>query len=77
MVKAKNLYTGTIDSFGVTLWAVAWTWPLQGNIALTVSEVSAAIAAGGILTPATLDNFEGYQATTMVGDQVAEDSVTL
>ena len=75
-IDAQNLYTSQGATINVGLWAVSWTWPVRGSVALTqVSEE--AIADGGILLPSTFDDFQGYDAALEVGTQAADDSVDL
>lgn len=75
-VEAQNLYTSQGASINVALWAVSWTWPIRGSVALNqISEDT--IADGGIILPSTFDEFAGYDAVLEVGTEAAEDSVTL
>lgn len=75
-VEAANLYTSQGASINVALWAVSWTWPIRGSVALNqISEET--IADGGILLPTTFDDFTGYDAVLEVGPGTAEDSVNL
>lgn len=75
-IEAKNLYTSQGAAINVALWAVSWTWPIRGSVALTnISEET--LAEGGILLPSTFDTFTGYDAVLEVGTKAANDSVDL
>lgn len=69
---AECLYTSSLDGLNITLWGVRWRWPVRG--AVITPEFP---GEGGILLPDDLDYFEGYEADTLVGDQLVKDSVDL
>jgi hypothetical protein len=75
-VEAKNLYTSAGGGINAALWAVSWTWPLRGSVALTqISEET--LAEGGILQPSALEAFAGYDAETAVGTGKVPDHIEL
>jgi len=75
-VEAKNLYTSATGGINAALWAVSWTWPLRGSVALTqISEQT--LAEGGILQPSVLETFAGYDASTAVGTDTVADHLDL
>ena len=30
-IEAENLYTGTLDSINISMWAVSWTWKVRAT----------------------------------------------
>jgi hypothetical protein len=67
-IVADCLFSGSLDAINITLWAVHWTWQVRESV-FDGSE-------GGILF-ADLENFEGYDSDTVIGEQHIDDSVNL
>lgn len=52
-IEAENLYTGTLDSINISMWAVSWTWKVRAT----------QIPDGDIALDDELEIFEGADGT--------------
>ena len=64
-IEAENLYTGTLDSINISMWAVSWTWSVR----------AAQIPEGSIALDDELEIFEGADGTLKTGER-AVGSIT-
>lgn len=58
-VEAENLYTGTLDSINISMWAVSWTWNVR---AMQLDD-------GAFATDDELEMFEGADGTLDVEER--------
>lgn len=58
-IEAENLYTGTLDSINISMWAVSWTWNVR---AMQTPD-------GTFATDEELELFEGADGTLEVGER--------
>ncbi|MDR2477066.1 MAG: hypothetical protein LBD18_04690 [Treponema sp.] len=65
-IEAECLFSGSLDSINITLWAVKWELVLERHA-----------FAESIETLADLENFEDYDAEAVIDGLTAHDHVTL
>lgn len=58
-IEAENLYTGTLDSINISMWAVSWTWKVR---AMQLDD-------GTFATDDELEMFEGADGTLDVEER--------
>lgn len=58
-IEAENLYTGTLDSINISMWAVSWNWKVR----------AAQIPEGDIALDDELEMFEGADGTLDAGER--------
>ena len=58
-IEAENLYTGTLDSINISMWAVSWTWNVR---AMQLDD-------GTFATDDELEMFEGADGTLDVEER--------
>lgn len=58
-IEAENLYTGTLDSINISMWAVSWTWDVR---AMHLPD-------GNFATDDELEIFEGADGTLKTGER--------
>lgn len=58
-IEAENLYTGTLDSINISMWAVSWTWNVR---AMQLDD-------GTFATDDELEMFEGADGTLEVEER--------
>ena len=58
-IEAENLYTGTLDSINISMWAVSWTWSVR---AMQLDD-------GTFATDDELEMFEGADGTLGVEER--------
>lgn len=58
-IEAENLYSGTLDSINISMWAVSWTWNVRAT----------QIPDGTIATDDELEMFEGADGTLEVEER--------
>jgi hypothetical protein len=69
-IEAECLYTGALDAINITLWAVKWELLFVDNAFNAEGKTLAEALAA-------LENFEGYDSTTLVGTEDVRDQVNL
>jgi len=67
-IEAECLYSAALDQINATLWGVRWDWHIRDTV-FDDGE-------GGVRLD-DLDYFEGYDATHLIGDAAAKDTVHL
>jgi hypothetical protein len=69
-IEAECLYTGALDAINITLWAVKWELRREDFVTNGDGNTRAEALAA-------LENFEGYDSTTLVGTENVTDHVDL
>lgn len=65
-ISAQCLYSGSLDKINACLWACSWKWKIR------VADID-----GEIKDVSVLEDFEGYDATHIVDEKTAKDTVKL
>ena len=64
-VEAENLYTGTLDTINISMWAVSWNWKVRAT----------QIPDGDIALDDELEMFEGADGTLDVEERAVGSTV--
>lgn len=66
-IEAENLYTGTLDSINISMWAVSWTWKVRAT----------QIPNGDIALSDELEIFEGADGTLDIEKRAVGSTVDM
>ena len=66
-IEAENLYTGTLDSINISMWAVSWVWKVRAT----------QLSCGDIALDNELEMFEGADGTLSTEERAVGSTVNM